>query len=130
MMPQGFCTAWRNCACVSLRPARSGPKPPSALAAWQFLHEVVFPSQRALPATGSPAGADVCAAASAANIGISRSASKTLFISHSPQRRIAFTGLLRVRFLAFEIAELVQFAAAIAIKFVHFPVPERPSAGR
>src|SRR5580765_4040388 len=82
MMPQGFCTAWRNCACVSFRPARSGPNPPSPLFAWQFLHDVVFPSQRALPATGSPAGADVCAAAIAANIGISRSASNSLFMRH------------------------------------------------
>ena len=47
------------------------------IGAWQFLHEVVLPSHRALPATGSPAGAGVCAAATAANIGISRSASKT-----------------------------------------------------
>src|SRR5690348_15238654 len=53
MMPQGLRTAWANSAPDRPRPARSGPKPPSPLAPWQFLHWVTLPSHRALPAARS-----------------------------------------------------------------------------
>src|SRR5258705_9085843 len=80
MIPHGFWTAWLNCANVSFRPARSGPKTPCALFAWQFLHEVVLPSQSAFPATGSPAGAALCAEATAANRGSIKNANNSFFM--------------------------------------------------
>src|SRR5215510_7023881 len=75
MMPHGLRPAWANCATVSLRPARSGPKAPSPLVPWQFLHWVAGPSQIALPAATSPWA---CAAKEPS--GRVRSAAKSRFI--------------------------------------------------
>src|SRR6185369_17287601 len=55
------------------------------------------------------------------------SASKTLFISHSPR---GASRLFTVRFLVLELAEFVEFMVIRAIELVHLAVAERPSARR